>query len=79
MQAESKPVSVAAYESEGSLGSSGGIEEVVVTASKREQSLQDAPIAITALTESTIEDLNIASLTDVQSMAPKCTHLKSSR
>ena len=69
-QVESRPVSVAAYESEGSSGTSGGIEEVVVTASKREQSLQDAPIAITALTESTIEDLNIASLTDVQSMAP---------
>lgn len=69
-QVESRPVSVGAYESEGSVGSSGGIEEVVVTASKREQSLQDAPIAITALTESTIEDLSIASLTDVQSMAP---------
>ena len=69
-QAESRPVSIAAYESESSVGSSGGIEEVVVTASKREQSLQDAPIAITALTESTIEDLNITSLTDVQSMAP---------
>ncbi|MEY2972428.1 MAG: TonB-dependent receptor [Gammaproteobacteria bacterium] len=69
-QAQSRPVSVASYESEGSMGSSGGIEEVVVTASKKEESLQEAPIAITALTESTIEDLNITSLTDVQSMSP---------
>ena len=35
----------------------GGIEEVVVTAQKREQSLQDTPIALTAITASTIEDL----------------------
>ena len=37
----------------------GGIEEVVVTAQKREQSLQDTPIALTAITASTIEDLDI--------------------
>ena len=69
-EVESKPVSVSAYESEGSIGSSNGIEEVVVTASKKEESLQESPIAITAITESTIEDLNITSLTDIRSMAP---------
>ena len=37
----------------------GGIEEVVVTAQKREQSLQDTPIALTAITASTIDDLDI--------------------
>jgi len=68
--AETRPVSIESYDSEGSVGSSGGIEEVVVTASKREESLQEAPIAITAITESTIQDLNIASLTDIQSMSP---------
>ena len=68
-EVESKPVSVSAYESEGSIGSSNGIEEVVVTASKKEESLQESPIAITAITESTIEDLNITSLTDIRSMA----------
>ena len=31
------------------------LEEVVVTAQKKEETLQDAPIAITALTASTIE------------------------
>ena len=36
--------------------STGMLEEVVVTAQKREESLQDAPIAITAITESTIDD-----------------------
>jgi len=34
--------------------SAGMLEEVVVTAQKKEENLQDAPIAITAITESTI-------------------------
>ena len=36
----------------------GVLEEVVVTAQKKEENLQDAPIAITAITESTIDDLD---------------------
>ena len=47
-----------------------GIEEIVVTAQKREESLQDAPIAITAITESTIDDLDIANVVDLAGMAP---------
>ena len=46
------------------------LEEVVVTAQKKEETLQDAPIAITALTESTIEDLDIANVVDLAGMAP---------
>ena len=46
------------------------LEEVVVTAQKKEESLQDAPIAITALTASTIEDLDIANVVDLAGMAP---------
>jgi|TARA_B110000483_G_C18185552_1_gene538777 iron complex outermembrane receptor protein len=48
----------------------GTLEEVVVTAQKREESLQDAPIAITAITESTIDDLDIANVVDLAGMAP---------
>ena len=50
--------------------STGMLEEVVVTAQKREESLQDAPIAITAITESTIDDLDIANVVDLAGMAP---------
>ncbi|MDA9652323.1 TonB-dependent receptor [Pseudomonadota bacterium] len=50
--------------------SEGMLEEVVVTAQKREESLQDAPIAITAITESTIDDLDIANVVDLAGMAP---------
>lgn len=32
----------------------GGLEEIIVTAQKREQSLQDVPISVTALSEDTL-------------------------
>ena len=48
----------------------GVLEEVVVTAQKKEENLQDTPIAITAITESTIDDLNLANVVDLAGMAP---------
>jgi len=50
--------------------STGMLEEVVVTAQKKEENLQDAPIAITAITESTIDDLDIANVVDLAGIAP---------
>ena len=52
------------------IAQSSMLEEVVVTAQKKEETLQDAPIAITALTASTIEDLDIANVVDLAGMAP---------
>jgi iron complex outermembrane receptor protein len=40
------------------------IEEVTVTATKREESLQDVPIAVTALTSDTIDQLGITNFAD---------------
>ena len=48
----------------------GVLEEVVVTAQKKEENLQDTPIAITAITESTIDDLDLANVVDLAGMAP---------
>jgi iron complex outermembrane recepter protein len=48
----------------------GMLEEVVVTAQKREENLQNTPIAITAVTESTIDDLDIANVVDLAGLAP---------
>ena len=48
----------------------GMLEEVVVTAQKREENLQNTPIAITAITESTIDDLDIANVVDLAGLAP---------
>ena len=46
------------------------LEEVVVTAQKKEENLQDTPIAITAITESTIDDLDLANIVDLANLAP---------
>jgi len=42
-----------------------GLEEIVVTARKREESLQDIPVSVTAIGLGQIERLNITSLSDV--------------
>ncbi len=53
--------------------SGGGLEEIVVTAQKREQSLQDVPIAVTAITQDTIQANRIVSVNDLSSIAPGVT------
>jgi len=51
----------------------GSVEEVVVTARKRDESLQDVPIAITAFTESTIQAAGIERPADFISLMPNVT------
>jgi len=46
------------------------LEEVVVTARKLEESLQEVPVAITAVTAATIEDLGIKDLADISKITP---------
>ncbi len=46
------------------------IEEITVTARKREESLQRAPVAVTALTGQGIEARNLTNLMDVANYAP---------
>jgi iron complex outermembrane receptor protein len=46
------------------------LEEIVVTAQKREQSIQVVPIAVTALTQSTIEANRITNVTELSGLAP---------
>lgn len=46
------------------------LEEVVVTAQKREQSLQDTPIAITTLSGESLEKLGVTDLTDLRGLSP---------
>lgn len=47
-----------------------GLEEVIVTAQKRAESLQDAPISIVALSSETLETRGIDGLTDLQADVP---------
>lgn len=51
----------------------GGLEEIVVTAQKREQSLQDVPIAVTALTSEAIETNRVTNVADLSGLAPNLT------
>jgi outer membrane receptor protein involved in Fe transport len=46
------------------------LEEVIVTATKREQSLQDVPLSVAALTGDTLEELNIRNLEDLSVYVP---------
>ena len=46
------------------------LEEVIVTAQKREEGLQDTAIAITAITGSMMDDLNISSAGDYEALVP---------
>ncbi len=50
--------------------SGGGIEEIIVTAQKREQNLQDVPIAISALSPAYLEKREITSITNLSGLAP---------
>jgi iron complex outermembrane receptor protein len=49
------------------------VEEIVVTATKREESLQEVPLAITALTGSFTESVNLDDVKDLISFTPGIT------
>ena len=56
------------------------IEEIIVTASKRAQTLQEIPIAVTVVTADTMEKAQINDIQDLQSLVPslKVTQLQTS-
>ena len=51
----------------------GGIEEVIVTAERREASIQDTAISITAFDSNLIEALNLRNQEDLQNYIPATT------
>lgn len=50
-----------------------GLDEIVVTAQKREQNLQDVPLAISAISAETVEKLGIKDSRDLSGLAPNVT------
>lgn len=46
------------------------IEEVIVTATKRSENIQDVPVSVTALTAKTLERANVTSVDDIQKLVP---------
>lgn len=49
---------------------SGGVEEIIVTAQKRAENLQQVPISITAVGAETLQRSGVATLDDIQHLAP---------
>lgn len=46
------------------------VDEIVVTAQRREQSLQDVPVVVTAISEQMLEDAGIRDIKDLQLLTP---------
>lgn len=55
-----------AYAQEGASDS----DEIIVTAQKREQSIQNVPLAVTAFSGETLQELGVQSMTDVVAQVP---------
>ncbi|SNS06218.1 iron complex outermembrane recepter protein [Sphingomonas laterariae] len=53
--------------------SAGGLEEIVVTAQKRAENLQDTPLAVSALTSQTLEARRISDISGITAAAPNLT------
>src|SRR5439155_15089891 len=51
----------------------GGLQEVIVTANRREENLQDVPITIQALTAETLKQLNVQTFDDFVKYLPNVT------
>ncbi len=62
-----------AQAAQSSEGDNAGLEEIIVTAQKREQSVQDVPIAVTAVTQETLKANRIFTVNDLGSIAPGVT------
>lgn len=56
-----------------------GLDEIVVTARRREEQLQDVPLAIQAFSNETLEDRRIENATDLSKIVPALTSAQSSR
>ena len=52
----------------------GGVEEIIVTAQKREQNLQDVPVAVTAFSSATISRLGLSSTEDLAGFTPNLNY-----
>ncbi len=50
---------------------SGGLEEVMVTARKREESMQDAPLTVSAISQDRIEKFDVTSLEKIAALTPQ--------
>ena len=67
------PVAYAQEASGGAEADQGSLETITVTARKREETLQDVPVAVTAFTPDTLDKLNVEDLSDLDAQVPNLT------
>ena len=60
------------------VASQGGVEDIVVTARRREENLQDVPVAISAFTGQMLEARNISDISSLDGLAPSVKVIESS-
>ncbi|MGB3408143.1 MAG: TonB-dependent receptor [Jannaschia sp.] len=53
------------------------IDEIIVTAQRRSESLQDVPISVSAFSQDTLEDLRIETLSELATITPNLTFAES--
>src|SRR5579863_1032545 len=58
-----------------SSSSSGGLQEVIVTARKREENLQDVPVSIDVFTKKDLQNLAITSFDDYAQKVPSISFI----
>lgn len=58
---------------------SGGLAEIVVTARRRTENLQEVPVAVTSLDERALEGASITSLRDISQKAPSLRFIESNQ
>ncbi len=68
----SAPV-VRAQDADGAEAEQGSLDTIVVSARKREETLQDVPVAVTAFTPDTLDKLNVEDLSDLDAQVPNLT------
>lgn len=57
----------------GAAGETMALEEIVVTAQRRSENLQDVPIAVTAVSSALVENLNMETIDEIQAVTPNMT------
>lgn len=68
--AVSLPLAVNVYGQSDSQSSQAVLEEVIVTAQKRDQAIQDIPATVNAISSEALEDFNILSFESLEQLAP---------
>lgn len=70
-------IAMAASQSGFAQENNGQLQDIVVTAQKREESLQNIPVAVTALNRASLENLQVSNFNNLSGLAPNVTSVTS--